>query len=148
MEIKYDVVLKDESNNSSISYWADNFSVDGNRVLRVKSEDCGDITVKIGHNERLFVKDVFVEDGSESRHKNMAASENKMDKVWKMLGLDMFEEFNIKDINHNALRIGMDGKIRNPYYFQDEGLINRDGQLDNNKLAGLITGYYKIEKAE
>lgn len=73
---------------------------------------------------------------------------NHMDKVWQALGLDEFEKFNIIDGHCNALREHMDGKIRNPYYFNDEGIINRDGQNDNNKLAGLITGYYKIEKTE
>lgn len=71
---------------------------------------------------------------------------NRMDRVWAMLGLDIFEKFNITDTHHNALRERIDGKIRNPYYFQDEGLINRDGCLDNHKLAGLVTGYYGIEK--
>ena len=62
MQIYYDVILKNETNNSSISYWADSFSVDKNRILRVKSMDCGDITVKIMDDERLIVRDVFVED--------------------------------------------------------------------------------------
>ena len=62
MQIYYDVTLKDETNNNSISYWADSFSVDKNRILRVKSKKCGDITVRIEANERLFVKDVFVKD--------------------------------------------------------------------------------------
>lgn len=62
MQIYYDVTLKDETKNNSISYWADSFSVDENRILRVKSKECGDITVKINVNERLVVKDVVVED--------------------------------------------------------------------------------------
>ena len=62
MQIYYDVILKDETKNSSISYWADSFSIDENRILRVKSKDCGDITVKIDVNERLVVRDVCVED--------------------------------------------------------------------------------------
>ena len=62
MQIYYDVTLKDETKNSSISYWADSFSIDENRILRVKSKDCGDITVKIDVNERLVVRDVCVED--------------------------------------------------------------------------------------
>ena len=56
------LTLKDEAKNSSISYWADSFSVDENRILRVKSKDCGDITVQINPNERLVVEDVFVKD--------------------------------------------------------------------------------------
>ena len=62
MQIYYDVTLKDETKNSSISYWADSFPIDENRILRVKSKDCGDITVKIDVNERLVVRDVCVED--------------------------------------------------------------------------------------
>ena len=62
MQIYYDVTLKDETKNSSISYWADSFSIDENRILRMKSKDCGDITVKIDVNERLVVRDVCVED--------------------------------------------------------------------------------------
>ncbi len=71
---------------------------------------------------------------------------NNMDKIWKMLSLDIFEKFNIIDTHHNALINKIDGKINNPYYFQDEGIVNSYGVLDNYKLAGLITGYYKIEK--
>ena len=52
---------------------------------------------------------------------------NRMDRVWAMLGLDIFEKFSITDTHHNALKEKIDGKIRNPYYFQDEGLVNRDG---------------------
>ena len=62
MQIYYDITLKDETANNSISYWADSFSVDENRILRVKSKECGDITVRIEANERLIVKDVFIED--------------------------------------------------------------------------------------
>ena len=62
MYIRYNVTLKKENVNSSISYWADSFSVDEYRILRIKSCECGDITVRIQPNERLIVEDVFVED--------------------------------------------------------------------------------------
>ena len=63
MQIYYDVTIKDETkNNVSVSYWADSFSVDKNRILRVYSEECGNVVVTIGANERLFVKDVLVKD--------------------------------------------------------------------------------------
>ncbi len=62
MKIYYDITLKDEIKNNSISYWADSFSVDENRILRVLSKDCGDITVKISADERLIINDVFIED--------------------------------------------------------------------------------------
>lgn len=62
MQIYYDITLKNELKNNSISYWADSFSVDENRILRVKSKECGDITVKIDANEKLFVREVRVKD--------------------------------------------------------------------------------------
>lgn len=62
MQIFYDITLKDESKNRSVSYWADSFSVDEHRILRVYSRDCGNVTVMIEPNERLFVRDVIVTD--------------------------------------------------------------------------------------
>lgn len=62
MQIYYNVTLQKESTNSSISYWADSFSVDENRILRVISRECGNITVRIEDNERLIVNDVVVKD--------------------------------------------------------------------------------------
>lgn len=62
MEIHYDIKLKDEDGNSSISYWADSFSIDEQRVLRVQSRDCGNITVQIHPDERVIVHDVIVTD--------------------------------------------------------------------------------------
>lgn len=62
MKIYYDIVIKNESKNSSISYWADSFSIDDNRLLRVKSTDCGDIYISIDVNDRVFITDVLVED--------------------------------------------------------------------------------------
>lgn len=62
MEIHYNIELKDDGKNSSISYWADSFSIDEHRILRVKSRDCGDITVQIDPNERVIINDVIVTD--------------------------------------------------------------------------------------
>lgn len=62
MQICYNVTLKKEKINSSISYWADSFSVDEHRVLRVKSKECGDITVSIQPNEKLIVEEIRVKD--------------------------------------------------------------------------------------
>ena len=70
---------------------------------------------------------------------------NKMDKICQLLNLNFFEKFNIVQEQPDTLRTAIDGKIRNPYYFTDEGLINNCDQLDNHKLADLITGIYKIE---
>ena len=71
---------------------------------------------------------------------------NHMDKIWTLLELDEFEKFNIVEKWPDALRTRIDGEIRNPYYFTDEGLVWRGGVLDNHKLAGLITGAYDIER--
>lgn len=60
MQIRYDITL--EKGNRSVSYWADSFSVSENRILKVYSRDCGDIAVKIDSDERLVIRDVFVED--------------------------------------------------------------------------------------
>lgn len=60
MQVYYDITIKDEAKNNSVSYWADSFSVDENRILRVKSKECGNITVRIEANERLIVEDVRV----------------------------------------------------------------------------------------
>jgi hypothetical protein len=64
-----------------------------------------------------------------------------MDNVCNLLGLDLFEKFNIIKARPNILQ-----KVRNPYYFTDEGMINNFGVLDNNLLADLIVGSLKIEK--
>ena len=58
----YSVTLLNEKTNSSISYWADGFSVDKNGVLRVQSRECGDITVKIKPEEHLSVYTADVKD--------------------------------------------------------------------------------------
>ncbi len=62
MEIYYDIKLKHENKNCSISYLADSFSVDENRVLRVQSRDCGNVAVQIDLNQRLSVRDLIVTD--------------------------------------------------------------------------------------
>ena len=62
MKICYDIKITNEAKNSSVFYWADSFSIDEHRVLRVKSRDCGDITVQIDPNHRLSINDVIVKD--------------------------------------------------------------------------------------
>ena len=64
-----------------------------------------------------------------------------MDKVCSLLGLELFEKFNIIKERPNILQ-----KVRNPYYFTDEGMINNFGVSDNNLLVNLINGSLKIEK--
>ena len=58
MQIYYDVTLKDETKNNSISYWADSFSVDENKItkrlaemiLRVRNT----MTVKMNHRPQFL----------------------------------------------------------------------------------------------
>lgn len=68
---------------------------------------------------------------------------NHMDKVCNLLGLELFEKFNITKERPNILQ-----KVRNPYYFTDEGIINNFGTLDNNLLADLIVGSLKVKKVK
>ena len=75
MEIYYDITLKNEDKNSSVSYWADSFSVDEHRVLRVQSRDCGNCTVMFDPNERLIVHDVIVKDEWDELIENMERKE-------------------------------------------------------------------------
>lgn len=62
-----------------------------------------------------------------------------MDKICNILGLELYEKFEIIKKRPNILQ-----KVRNPYYFTDEGMINNFGNLDNNLLADLIVGSLKI----
>lgn len=66
---------------------------------------------------------------------------NHMDKVCHLLGLELFEKFNILKKWPNIQQ-----KPRNPYYFTDEGMINSSGVLDNALLADLITGTLIVKK--
>lgn len=62
MEIHYDIKLKDEGKDRNVSYYADSFSIDEHRVLRVQSRECGNFTVQMDPNERLVVHDVIETD--------------------------------------------------------------------------------------
>lgn len=62
MRIYYDVILENNIKKRSVSYWADSFSVDENRILRVISQECGNVTVMMDVNDRLIVRDILVED--------------------------------------------------------------------------------------
>lgn len=62
MRIYYDITIKDVARNCSYSYWAVSFSFDENRVLRVRTSDDEDISVKIDPNYRFFVHDVLTPD--------------------------------------------------------------------------------------
>lgn len=106
-------------------------------------EEVGFIGSEIWASEDEWLyNEALKEDGDEISSK----SSNKMDKICALLGVELFQKFNIVEIyGPNALRDKLDGKIRNPYYFTDEGLVNSSGVCDNHKLANLINGRFKIE---
>lgn len=66
---------------------------------------------------------------------------NKMDKLCDLLGLKLFDKFNIIKRRPNILQ-----KVQNPYYFNDEGMLNKWGVQDNALLADLVNGSLGIQK--
>lgn len=68
---------------------------------------------------------------------------NQMNKVWEMLGVECFEEFNV--VNPYSYQPYIGSKIRNPYRFDDEGLKNNFMILSDDILVALITGRLRIE---
>lgn len=70
----YDVVLTDKKRNRKISFLADSFSVNDDRILKIKSKDYGDVNVQITSDEELSVNEIELKD------------------YWD--GLDYFEEQN------------------------------------------------------
>ena len=86
-----------------------------------------------------------LEEDEEDDSEIISESSNKMDKVCALLGVEPYEKFNIIAIYPNALRDKIDGKIRNPYYFTIDGLVNGSHVHDNHKLANLLNGRFKIE---
>lgn len=67
---------------------------------------------------------------------------NHMDKVCRLSGLELTEEFSILK-KRPDIRL----TVRNPYYFTDEGMTDGSGRLDNTLLADLITGTLVIKKS-
>ena len=84
---------------------------------------------------------------------------NQMNKVWKMFGVDEFEEFNLI-VNtvtldaHTAAALGKKAgkypqshcKLHNPYHFFDTGLIDSKGVRANDVLVDMICGAFEIER--
>lgn len=62
MKIYYDITIKNDEKNNYVSYFAEGFSIDENRILKIKSKGYGDISVKISPNERLIICDVIEKD--------------------------------------------------------------------------------------
>ena len=68
---------------------------------------------------------------------------NHMDKVCRLSGLELTEEFSILK-KRPDIRL----TVRNPYYFTDEGMTDGSGAPGNTLLADLITGTLVIKKSE
>lgn len=62
MIIYYDVTLINRKRNSKTSYVADSFSVDDNRILKIKSKVYGNLVTKIENDEELSVIELKVND--------------------------------------------------------------------------------------
>ena len=58
----YDVVLTNRNRNRKISYLADSFSVNDDRILKIKSREYGDLIVQIENEEELTVNEVELKD--------------------------------------------------------------------------------------
>lgn len=58
----FDITVRNDKTNSSISYWADSFSLNDNAILSVYSRDCGNIKVKIEQYETLTIETVDVKE--------------------------------------------------------------------------------------
>ena len=61
--MRYDVTLKNEINNNSRTYLADSFLVDENRVLSIKSTECGDVVVNIDIDEKIIITVLIINEG-------------------------------------------------------------------------------------
>lgn len=58
----FDITVRNDKMNRSVSYWADSFSLNEKAVLSVYSKDCGDIKVKIEPQETLTIETVDVKE--------------------------------------------------------------------------------------
>lgn len=64
----YDVVLTNRKRNRKVSYLADRFSVNGDRILRIYSEEFGDVLVEIECDEELSVNEILLKDEYDDYH--------------------------------------------------------------------------------
>ncbi len=62
MQRYYDVVLENEIKKYSVFYLADSFSVDENRILKIKSREFGDVANILDDNDRIIVSDLCIKD--------------------------------------------------------------------------------------
>lgn len=58
----YDVVLTNRNRNRKTSYLADSFSVNDDRILKIKSREYGDLVVQIESEEELTVNEIELKD--------------------------------------------------------------------------------------
>lgn len=64
---------------------------------------------------------------------------NKIKEVAKVLGYEVGEEFNIIFGNGEYSEY-------NPFKFTETSLVDKDGEVVNNHIGCIITGYYTTEK--
>lgn len=57
----YDVVLTNKKLNSKITFLADSFSVNDDRILKIYSKEYGDVVVQITADEELTVNETELE---------------------------------------------------------------------------------------
>lgn len=62
MERYYEVVITNKNRNRKISYLADSFSVNDDRILKIKSKEYGDLVVQIESEEELTVNEIELKD--------------------------------------------------------------------------------------
>lgn len=73
---------------------------------------------------------------------------NKMDQVWKMLGVDIFTRFHVAPAPYKDPVFMHKEVAAGPYYFTDEGLTNRYAtapECNALVLQCLITGELTIQ---
>lgn len=58
----YDVVLTSKNRNVKVSYLADSFSVNDDRILKINSREYGDVVVQIQGDEELSVNEIELRD--------------------------------------------------------------------------------------
>lgn len=58
----YEVVLTNRNRNRKISYLADSFSVNDDRILKIKSKEYDDVVVQIKNDEELIVNEIELKD--------------------------------------------------------------------------------------
>lgn len=58
----YDVTLTNRKRNNKVSYLTNSFSVNDDRILTIKSVDCGYVVIKIERDEELSVNEIELKD--------------------------------------------------------------------------------------